>query len=317
MEDIETQSSGSRKSQKARGGFSQFKSLTAFSNIFPHVKIGNTSLSPRVQLDDAAFDYFMNRFIPLETRFDSCVVKRNEKTMYFLVYELLSMVATFEKVKSEGVKISLRCGDDDGDDEAYDKVNIAEISAYVHHEMQLSNTSETANGPVAFVTSFQGHSQSDNLITSVIEVKHRLISSEAIFDSRENNEIYQFYAQLGVSVENNRLKGPPRDVWGAYTDGYTWIFACAKCSGEDLMSPIDIELAEPLLFHMNHRATFSTKLVLEYLFSALIPTLTGRITEMKMKSSFSLFDTYIAGKTTSFFETLEKPLSILKENFLS
>ena len=305
MDDIETQSSGSRKSGEGRcGGFSQFRSSIVFSNIFPHVRICHPSLSPRVQLDNNAFDYFMNRFIPLEIRFDSCVVKRNEKTMYFLVYELLSLVATFDKVKSEGATISIRFDDDDDYDGG--KVDIADVSAYVHHEMQLSNESKTANGPVEFVTSYQRPSKPDGVITSVIEVKHKLISSESIFDSYENNEIYQFYAQLSVSVENNRLKGSFEDVWGAYTDGYTWIFACAKSKGADLMSGIDIELAEPLMFHMNHKATFNSKVVVEYLFSAIFPNLSGTITEEKMQASYSMFDSYIAGKITSFFDALEK-----------
>jgi chromosome segregation ATPase len=59
------------------------------------------------------------------------------------------------------------------------------------------------------------------------------------------------------------------------------------------------------MFHMNHEATVSTKMVVDYLFTALIPSLTGTLTSENIEASYSMFDGYVAGKMDSFFRALE------------
>jgi len=294
----ESASINSRGSRTPTAGFSSFKSFSKFSTTFPHVTINHKAdIIPSVVLNEEAFKYFMLRFLPLETRFDSCVKKGNEKSMYFLVYELLSTVATYGKVKeTEGVQLS------------FNDQKLEDYSAFLHHEFSLANTEKTANGPVEFVTSFhQNVNKNNEGIVSLVEVKHSMLPTESIFETTENNPIYQFYAQLAVAVENNRLnENPGLFLWGAYTDGYTWIFARAKSAGINLTDSIEIQLAKPVMLHLNHQATLSSKRVVEFLFSALMPTAEGELTLEEMRKSYSLFDAYSENKTSNFFAQLEE-----------
>ena len=139
---ISSRSSGKPKSC----GFSSFKSLSKFTATFPHVRINEKAdINPAVVLDEGAFEYFMLRFLPLKTKFDSCVKERgNEKALCFLIYELLSTVATYGKInEKEGVRL------------AFNDQTLEEYSDFLHHDFSFANTGETNYGPVKFVVSFQ------------------------------------------------------------------------------------------------------------------------------------------------------------------
>jgi hypothetical protein len=232
-----------------RNGFSSCK----FKDLFSHVEIlypnaTSHSISPKVTLTDKAFDFILCRFIPLHAKYDLCIVKCNEISKYFFMYEFLSTIALYGYKFKNNVRI--KCDNED--------------SANIYHEYNLSSLN-ACKGPLEFVTK----SQDETKITSVTEVK-KVISSN-FSEVVVGGKMYQFFAQLSVAVEKNRLNNCWDDVWGSFTDGNIWIFACATSdkNKNDLTSGIKIHVAEPLVFRLNQSATSDTKTVFEYLFSSL------------------------------------------------
>jgi hypothetical protein len=245
-------------------GFSSCTSIDKFVQLFSHVKIlypkdSLHSISPRVTLTDKAFDFLLCRFIPLHAKYDMCIAKYNEKSKYFFMYELLSTIALYGKrsvvIDCEGLfsvsgniyhEFYLK-GASKGNVEFVTKYHDNEPKTKITSVTEVKNVTssdlvEVIEGgqPKTKITSVTEvkNAISPNLvevieggkpktkITSVTEVKN-VISSNLV-EVIGGGKIYQFFAQLSVAVEYNRLISCNDDVWGSYTDGNIWIFACAK-----------------------------------------------------------------------------------------